>query len=88
MLLPILKFVLSLHSPFAFCVGPNILLSIFLSNNSVVKYVTNKLHSDCYFVITRLRDLQVSKNDMLHSGTLHPSGVEKLRVLQYVKTCL
>ena len=28
------SFVLSLHSPFAFCVGPNILLNIFLSNTN------------------------------------------------------
>jgi len=34
------SFVLSLHSSFAFCVGPNILLSIFLSNTNNVCLMT------------------------------------------------
>jgi len=44
------SFVLSLHSPFAFCVGPNILLNIFLSNtnNFCLMFSVKTQHSDPY----------------------------------------
>jgi hypothetical protein len=44
-------------------------------------------HSAYYCVIIRLHDLQVLKNDMLHSGSLHPV-ILMICVLQYVKNCL
>ena len=42
--------VLSLYSPFAFCVGPNILLNIFLSNtnNFCLMFSAETQHSDPY----------------------------------------
>jgi len=44
------SFVLSLHSLFAFCVGPNILLNIFLSNtnNFCLMFSVKTQHSDPY----------------------------------------
>jgi len=44
------SFVLSLHSPLAFCVGPNILLNIFLSNtnNFCLMFSAKTQHSDPY----------------------------------------
>jgi hypothetical protein len=46
------SFVLSVHSPFAFCVGPNILLNILLSNThsfSLIFSVTFDI-SHCYLL--------------------------------------
>ena len=44
------SFVLSLHSPFAFCVGPSILLNIFLSNTNNLRlmFFVKTQHSDPY----------------------------------------
>ena len=44
------SFIVSLHSPFVFCVGPNILLNIFLSNtnNFCLMFSVKAQHSDPY----------------------------------------
>jgi hypothetical protein len=49
------------------------------ATNSVIKYITNKWHSVCYFVVTRLHDLQVLKNDMLRSGSLRTCDIDDMR---------
>jgi len=53
------SFVLSLHCPFAFCVGPNILLKIFLSNanNSCLMFSVKTQHSDQYTATGLIRAL-------------------------------
>ena len=51
--------VLSLHSPFAFCVAPNILLNIFLSitNNFCLMFSVKTQHSDPYTATGLIRAL-------------------------------
>jgi len=53
------SFVLSLHSPFAFCVGPNILFNIFLSNtnNFCLMFSVKTQHSDPYTATGLMRAL-------------------------------
>ena len=53
------SFVLSLHSPLAFCVGPNILLIIFLSNtnNFCLMFSAKTQHSDPYTTAGLIRAL-------------------------------
>ena len=52
------SFVLSLHSPFAFCVGPNILLNIFLpnANNFCLMFSVKTQHSDPYTTTGLIRN--------------------------------
>jgi len=53
------SFVLSLHSPLAFCVRPNILLNIFLSNtnNFCLMFSVKTQHSDSYTTAGLIRAL-------------------------------
>ena len=53
------SFVLSLHPPFAFCFGPNILLNIFLSNtnNFCLMFSVKTQHSDPYTTTGLIRAL-------------------------------
>ena len=53
------SFVLSLHSPLAVCVGPNILLNIFLSNinNFCLMFSVKTQHSDPYTTTGLIRAL-------------------------------
>jgi hypothetical protein len=65
------SFVLSLHSPFALCVGPNILLSIFLSNTSNIqqKQVLNILN-----IVYTIR-FSSSKCSLFHNSNVFGSCI-------------